>query len=57
MQKKIAELLEGGLEWIERMDITAPASESALTEKEEGEGEGEESGLDPEDDFKREMHL
>ena len=56
MQEQLAMLKERGLDWIERMDITAPASESTLSEVEEGEGEAE-SALDPEDDFKREMYL
>lgn len=53
MQEKLAVLKEKDLGWIERMDITAPALESALSEVEE-EAEGT---VDPEDDFKREMHL
>ena len=57
MQEKIAELKERALEWIERMDVAAPASESSLAEKGEGEEEGDEGAVDPEDDFKREMHL
>lgn len=53
------------LEWLERMDVTAQpgpssaASTAAMQSEGEAsnemEGEGEE--IDPEDDFKREMHL
>ena len=59
MQEKIKLLQERGLGWLERMDVTAPASQSTLAEEQKGEGGGEEEGegLDPEDDFKREMHL
>lgn len=52
MQEKLAELKENEMEWLERVDITSAAPLGG------GEEEGEEeSRLDPEDDFKREMLL
>lgn len=60
MKDKLAELQKNRLDWIERMDVVAPA-DSGPTEEGEGEGSGEGpgsgSGMDTEDDFKREMHL
>ena len=51
MKQKLSELKAKELEWIERMDVTETMPKSTL---EEGE---DKDILDPEDDFKREMHL
>ena len=52
------------LEWLERMDVTAqpgPSTVSTVALQSEGEAsnemEGEGKEIDPEDDFKREIHL
>lgn len=53
------------LEWLERMDVTAQPGHftGSTTTKLQSEGEtsndveGESEEVDPEDDFKREMHL
>ena len=55
MRAKLAELKKDELDWIERMDVTVPDLEDE--EEEKKEGEEEENEIDPEDDFKREMHL
>ena len=66
LREKLAFLKKRDLEWLERMDVMAEpgpstAASSAEIQSEgaasnEMEGEGEEE-IDPEDDFKREMHL
>ena len=66
LREKLAFLRKKDLEWLERMDVTAQptdpssvASSAALQSLGEAsnEMEGESEEIDPEDDFKREMHL
>lgn len=58
MQEKLAQLRENALEWLERMDISTSTSKPTEEEEEEEEAEeGASTAIDPEDDFKREMHL
>ena len=58
LREKLAFLKKRDLEWLERMDVMAePGPSTAASSAEiQSEGEGEEE-IDPEDDFKREMHL
>ena len=53
MREKLAKLKENEMEWLERADITSAAPLGGGGE----EGVEEDSQLDPEDDFKREMLL
>lgn len=55
MRERLAEMKEKELEWIERMDATATTAAAADTG--DSDKEKEASGMDPEDDFKREMVL
>ena len=66
LREKLAFLRKKDLEWLERMDVMAQpagpssvASSAALQSLGEAsnEMEGESEDIDPEDDFKREMHL
>ena len=56
LREKLAFLKQNELEWLERMDTTSqPVVQSeGEASNDKGEGGGE---IDPEDDFKREMHL
>ncbi len=54
MREQLAKLKEKELEWVERMDVTVTLESKSADE--EG-GAEEDSALDPEDDFKREMLL
>ncbi len=54
MREQLAKLKEKELQWLEKMDITVTL-ESKSDDEEDGAGEN--SALDPEDDFKREMLL
>ena len=60
LREKLAFLQKKELEWLERMDITSQPSPTTLrSEGEASNDKAEEEGdeIDPEDDFKREMHL
>ena len=52
LREKLESLKKKELDWLERMDV-APAAVEASEAAEGDQGEG----LDPNDDFKREMHL
>lgn len=56
MQDKLASMRTKDLEWLERMDVTTAAASESKPDNEEEEEERD-SGMDPEDDFKREMLL
>ena len=56
LRGQLALLRKNELEWLERMDVVAPASTSGMTTS-EGEKEEEGMAVDPVDDFQREMHL
>lgn len=52
LREKLEALKKRELDWLERMDVTPGGVEAGgVTEGDQGEG------LDPNDDFKREMHL
>ena len=61
MREKLAFLKKKELEWLERMDVTSqPGSATLQSEGEASNEKGEDEEmvkLDPENDFKREMHL
>lgn len=50
-------MLRKAYDWLERMDITPPVSAPRVFPGGREEEEEEEGKVDPEDDFKREMHL
>ena len=54
MQEKLAKFKKNELGWLERMDVTSSVQPEEPEEDKIGEGEG---GIDPDDDFKREMYL
>ena len=58
MKEKLSFLRKKELEWLERMDVISQPGTATVQSEGEASNEREESDeLDPEDDFKREMHL
>ena len=56
LREKLESLKKKELDWLEKMDVTPAAVEASGASTAEAEGDRAE-GLDPNDDFKREMHL
>ena len=58
LKEKLSFLRKKELEWLERMDVTSQPGAATVQSAGEASNEREDDDeLDPEDDFKREMHL